>query len=326
MTWLVTGGAGFIGAHVTHAMLAAGERVVVLDDLSTGVASRIEGVPCVEGSVHDTEFVTGVLREHGITGVVHLAAKKQPGESVDKPLLYYRENVGGLASLLEAVVAAGVEAFVFSSSASVYGNPSQEIVTEDLHCVPESPYGETKLAGEWLIADTARVTGLRYVNLRYFNVAGSARPELSDTGAFNVIPMVFERLTSGKPPLIFGADYPTPDGTCIRDYVHVSDIASAHVAAAQHLSRGSDSRLTLNVGTGRGVSVREMVDTILSVTGYTELPATVVDRRPGDPVVSIASADRIASEFGWAARHDLRDMVSSAWEGWVLRHPEARRG
>lgn len=318
MTWLVTGGAGFIGAHVVHALHAAGEQVVVLDDLSTGREARIadlEGVQFVKGSVN-TSLVAMLLSDYEIGGVVHLAAKKQPGESVEKPLLYYRENIGSLVSLLRGMEKAGVDALVYSSSASVYGDQDVDVLTEDLTPRPASPYGETKLVGEWLIADVARSSGLRYVNLRYFNAAGAAKPELADVGAFNLIPIVFERLTQGKPPQIYGTDYPTPDGTTIRDYIHIADIASAHVAAARHLAGGSDSRLTLNVGTGKGASTREVVETILEVTGHTDLAPEEVGRRPGDPAVSIASAERIQRELGWSAEYDLRAMVESAWAGW----------
>ena len=328
MTWLVTGGAGFIGAHIVHALNANGEQVVVLDDLSTGVPARLKGLEdtqIVRGSVQATSLVTKLLREYEIQGVVHVAAKKKPGESVENPLLYYRENIGGLESVLRAMTDAGTDALVFSSSASTYGNQDTDVLSEDAVCHPESPYGETKLAGEWLVAAVARSTGLRYVNLRYFNAAGSARPELADTGAFNLIPMVFERLTAGKPPQIFGDDYPTPDGTTIRDYIHVADIASAHLAAARHLAAGKDAHHVLNVGTGQGSSTREIVDTILDVSGYTDLAPEVLERRPGDPAVSIASADRIRAEFGWAAEHDMRATVADAWKGWLFHHPEARR-
>jgi UDP-glucose 4-epimerase len=320
MTWLVTGGAGFIGAHVVHALHAAGEQVVVLDDLSTGVSARLDGldeVPVVRGTVHASSLVAKLLREYEIAGVVHVAAKKQPAESVEKPLLYYRENLGGLECVLRAMTEVGVDALVYSSSAAVYGNQDVDMLTEDTPCRPENPYGETKLAGEWLVAATARVTGLRYANLRYFNAAGTARPEFADTGAFNLIPIVFGRLTAGKPPQLYGDDYPTPDGTTIRDYIHVSDIASAHVAAARHLGDGNDARLTLNVGTGRGSSTREIVETILEVSGHADLSPEVLDRRPGDPAVSIASVDRIHEILGWSAAHDRRAIVAAAWEGWL---------
>ncbi|NUS24506.1 MAG: UDP-glucose 4-epimerase GalE [Streptomyces sp.] len=326
MTWLITGGAGYIGAHVVRAMTQAGEGTVVYDDLSTGIAERVpDGVPLVVGSTLDGERVARALTDHGITGVVHLAAKKQVGESVDQPLHYYRENVEGLRVLLEQVTGAGVPSFVFSSSAAVYGMPDVELVTEETPCAPMSPYGETKLAGEWLVRATGRAAGLATASLRYFNVAGAATPALADTGVFNLIPMIFEKLTENAPPRIFGDDYPTPDGTCVRDYIHVVDLAEAHVAAARALRSAPGRDLTLNIGRGEGVSVREMIDRVNAVTGY-DRPPTVTPRRPGDPARVVASADRITAELGWKARHDVEDMITSAWEGWVRLHPEAARG
>ncbi|ANP55416.1 UDP-glucose 4-epimerase [Streptomyces griseochromogenes] len=325
MTWLITGGAGYIGAHVVRAMAEAGERTVVFDDLSTGVAERLpQEVPLVVGSVLDGESVARALAEHEITGVVHLAAKKQVGESVDRPLHYYRENVEGLRVLLEAVTAARVPSFVFSSSAAVYGMPDVDLVTEETPCLPLSPYGETKLTGEWLVRATGRATGMATASLRYFNVAGAATPALADTGVFNLVPMVFEKLTEGAPPRVFGDDYPTPDGTCVRDYIHVVDLAEAHVTVARALGSTPGHDLTLNIGRGEGVSVREMIDQINAVTGYDRAP-TVTPRRPGDPARVVASADRIATELGWTAKYDVQDMIASAWEGWVRLHPEAAR-
>ncbi|WP_405992928.1 UDP-glucose 4-epimerase GalE [Streptomyces sp. NBC_00986] len=325
MTWLITGGAGYIGAHVVRAMTEAGEQAVVYDDLSTGIAERVpDDVPLVVGSTLDAERVARTLADQDVTGVVHLAAKKQVGESVDLPLHYYRENVEGLRVLLEAVTTAGVPSFVFSSSAAVYGMPDVELVTEETPCVPMSPYGETKLAGEWLVRATGKATGLSTASLRYFNVAGAGAPELADVGVFNIVPMVFEKLTENAPPRIFGDDYATPDGTCVRDYIHVVDLAEAHVAAARALQASPGRALTLNIGRGEGVSVREMIDLINAVTGY-DRPPTVHPRRPGDPARVVASADRITTELGWKAKHDVQDMIASAWEGWVRLHPGAAR-
>ncbi|MFG3066833.1 MULTISPECIES: UDP-glucose 4-epimerase GalE [Streptomyces] len=325
MTWLITGGAGYIGAHVAKAMTGAGERVVVLDDMTTGIAGRLPAeVTLVRGSASDREVLDRVLAEHAVTGVVHLAAKKQVGESVEKPLLYYRENVTGLAVLLEAVVAAGVKRFLFSSSAAVYGVPDVDLITEETPCAPINPYGETKLAGEWLVRAAGRAHGISTACLRYFNVAGAAEPELADTGVFNVVPMFFDRLTRGEAPRIFGDGYPTPDGTCVRDYIHVADLAEAHLAVARHLDgtpEGGD--LTVNIGRGEGVSVRRLAELVGEVTGLRTEP--VVDpQRPGDAARAVASADRMAGQLGWTARRDMREMVESAWEGWCLRHPEAR--
>ncbi|MFD9291900.1 UDP-glucose 4-epimerase GalE [Streptomyces sp. NPDC060030] len=325
MTWLITGGAGYIGAHVAKAMTGAGERVVILDDISTGIEERLPAeVTLVRGSASDRAVLDRVLAEHAVTGVVHLAAKKQVGESVEKPLLYYRENVTGLGVLLEAVAAAGVERFLFSSSAAVYGVPDVELITEDTPCAPINPYGETKLTGEWLVRATGRAHGISTACLRYFNVAGAAEPELADTGVFNVVPMFFDRLTRGEAPRIFGDGYPTPDGTCVRDYIHVADLADAHLAVARHLEEnpgGGD--LTVNIGRGEGVSVRRLAELVGEVTGVRTEPV-VEPPRPGDAARAVASADRMTERLGWKARRGMREMVESAWEGWCLRHPEAR--
>src|SRR3954447_9536810 len=267
MTWLVTGGAGYIGSHVVEAMAASGHGVVVLDDLSTGVVQRVAGRSLEQVAVHDEIALAEVLDRHGVTGIVHLAGKKQVAESVARPLYYYDENVEGLRRLLSAATAHGVESFVFSSSAAVYGAPDVDLVTEDTDCRPVNPYGQTKLVGERMVADVAGATGLRYAALRYFNVAGAARPEHADRGESNLVPMVFRRLGQGEAPVIFGDDFPTPDGTCIRDFVHVSDIASAHVAAAHALAEGRLETLTANVGRAEGVAVREMIAAIGEVTG-----------------------------------------------------------
>ncbi len=315
MTWLVTGGAGYIGAHVVRAMVADGQRVVALDDLSTGRADRVDpGAAFEEGSVLDRGLVRRVLREHGVTGVVHVAAKKQVGESVADPLLYYRENVEGLVALLDSCRDKGVDRFVFSSSAATYGLPDVDLVTEDTPGEPLSPYGESKLVGEWLLRDCERAYGMRAVLLRYFNVAGTAAPELGDAGIFNLVPMVFERVEAGERPRVFGADYPTADGTCVRDYVHVADIADAHLAAARALDAGGPGA-TYNIGRGEGASVLDVLRVVGEVTGRDTTPE-VVDRRPGDPARVVASVERVRDGLGFTAQRDLRDMVSSAWGAW----------
>ena len=314
MTWLVTGGAGYIGAHVVRAMAADGQSVVALDDLSTGSRERVREAPLVEGSVLDRDVLDQTLREHAVRGVVHIAAKKQVGESVADPLLYYRENLSGLVTLLSSCRDAGVDRFVFSSSAATYGLPDVELVTEDTPGVPLSPYGETKLVGEWLMRDCATAFGLRSMALRYFNVAGAASPDLGDPGIFNLIPLVFRALEAGQRPQVFGADYPTPDGTCIRDYVHVADVAAAHLAAARALDDGAESA-TYNIGRGEGSSVREVLAVIEQVTGMDTEP-TVVDRRPGDPARVVAAVERIRTGLGFSAGRDLQDMVETAWAGW----------
>jgi UDP-glucose 4-epimerase len=279
-------------------------------------------VPLVEGSVLDQSLLDRTMREHAVTGVVHIAAKKQVEESVRRPLHYYRENVEGLRRLLEVAAATGVESFVFSSSAAVYGAPDVDLVREDTECRPVNPYGQTKLTGEHMVADVARATGLRFASLRYFNVAGAARPELADTGEANLVPMVFRRIVERQAPLIFGDDFPTPDGTCIRDFIHVADIASAHLAAARALAEGRLDALVANVGRGEGVSVREMITEIREVTATTGVdwaePA-VVARRAGDPPRVVAAADAIREALGWEAQFGLRNMVTSAWAGWTAR-------
>ena len=318
MSWLVTGGAGYIGAHVVKAMRDEGLDVAVIDDLSTGAADRVPtDVRLVTGSLLDPASLAEAME--GVTGVVHIAAKKQVGESVAEPLHYYRENLDGLLTLLEACRDRGVDRFVFSSSAATYGMPDVDLVTEDTPTQPLSPYGETKLVGEWLLHDCATAFGLRVMSMRYFNVAGAASPELGDPGVFNLIPLVFQALAAGDQPKVFGADYPTPDGTCIRDYVHVADIADAHLAAARALDDGAGGA-TYNIGRGRGSSVLEVLEVIGKVTGL-DVSHEVVARRPGDPARVVAAVDRIREGLGFVATHDLPAMVESAWDAWQLRHP-----
>ena len=318
MTWLVTGGAGYIGAHVVRAMVADGQQVVALDDLSTGNADRIDsGAVLEQGSVLDRALLGRVFAEHGVTGVVHIAAKKQVGQSVDEPLLYYRENVDGLIGLLEACRAAEVDRFVFSSSAATYGLPDVAMVDEDTPGVPLSPYGETKLVGEWLLRDCEVAFGLRTMAMRYFNVAGAASPDLGDPAVLNLVPLVFQALQKGERPRVYGADYPTPDGTCIRDYVHVKDIADAHLAAARALDTGAPGA-TYNIGRGQGSSVLEVLEVVGRITGR-DVTHDVVERRAGDPARIVAAVDRIREGLGFTATYGLDEMVASAWEGWQLR-------
>jgi UDP-glucose 4-epimerase len=290
-----------------------------VDDLSTGDASRTGDAPLMVGTVLHTAFVREVIREHDVRGIVHIAAKKQVGESVTDPLLYYRENVGGVMSVLDAAVAEGLESFVFSSSASAYGMPDVERVTEDMPGDPVSPYGESKLIGEWMSRAVGLATGLRVVSLRYFNVAGAATPALGDPGVFNLIPLAMRALTAGHAPKIFGADYPTPDGTCIRDYIHIADVADAHVAALLHLQDGGASAI-YNVGRGEGSSVREVLSAVIKTTGI-DIDPVVVDRRPGDPPRAVAGVDRIRADLGWSARYGLAEIVTSAWEAWQANPP-----
>jgi UDP-glucose 4-epimerase len=313
MSWLVTGGAGYIGSHVVRAFLQAGIDAVVIDDLSSGHESFVPaGVPFVRGTVLDTPLVAKTLREHAVTGVVHLAGFKYAGVSVQRPLHTYEQNVTATVSLLSAMQDEGVDAIVFSSSASVYGTPHTDLVTEATPTGPESPYGETKLIGEWLLADQARATGLRHTSLRYFNVVGSGTKELYDTSPHNLFPLVFDALLAGRAPKVFGTDYPTPDGTCVRDYIHVADLALSHVAAAQALEAGTALEAAYNLGSGDGVSVAQIMTAMAEVTGIAFAPE-IAPRRPGDPARIVASGEAAAVDLGWAMRHTLTDMVASAW-------------
>jgi UDP-glucose 4-epimerase len=310
-TWLLTGGAGYIGAHVLAAFRDSGREVVVLDDLSTGVRERVpQDVRLIEASVTDPIAVQAALTAHRVDGVVHLAAKKAVGESVQQPLHYYRENVLGVIALLEAMRAAGTEQLVYSSSAAVYGEPPWSPIREETPCVPLSPYGETKLIGEWLVRDAAAAQALSWVSLRYFNVAGAASPELRDTSVNNLIPMVYAAIARGEAPQVFGTDYPTPDGSCIRDYIHVADLAEAHVAAAAYCESGEQAEV-FNVGRGEGSTVWEVMAAVGTVLGR-DIGAVAAPRRPGDPPELVASAERIAGTLGWQARRDLAEMVASA--------------
>lgn len=318
-TWLVTGGAGYIGSHVVRELMQSGITPVVLDDFSAGLRSRVpEGVNVVEASVANRPIVEQTLRDHNVTGVVHLAAKKAAGESVEMPLYYYQENVGGLLSLLESMQGVGIKNFVYSSSAAVYGTPSVNPISESQTLNPESPYGETKVIGEWLCRDLAASSDMNWVALRYFNVAGAAEDSLGDNSINNLIPMVFRALEVGQRPQIFGDDYPTPDGTCIRDYIHVTDLAAAHGAAVALCERG-DANLAINVGRGDGVSVAEVMGVISSVIGR-NIDPEVVGRRAGDPAATFADVTLSGQVLNWRAQLDLEAMVSSAWSAWQHSH------
>lgn len=321
MTWLVTGGAGYIGAHVARAFTDAGIGAVVIDDLSSGHREFVgSDVPLVEGSVLDRGLVERTLREQAVTGVVHLAGFKYAGVSVQRPVHTYEQNVQGTASLLGAMDAAGVHVAVFSSSAAVYGTPESELVTEDSPTRPESPYGESKLVAEWLFRDVARARELMggrlaWTALRYFNVVGSGAEDLYDTSPHNLFPLVLGALTEGRTPRVNGVDYDTPDGTCVRDYVHVQDLALAHVEAARLLTGGVDLAPAYNLGSGDGMSVRQIMDSVARVTGI-DFEPEIGPRRPGDPDRIVASGRLAAADLGWQMRHSLDDMVATAWRSW----------
>ncbi|MDN4475918.1 UDP-glucose 4-epimerase GalE [Demequina sp. SYSU T00192] len=324
MTWLVTGGAGYIGAHVVRALREAGIAPIVIDDLFSGVESFVpEDVPFIKASILDTDAVEAALREHDVTGVIHCAGYKYAGESVKFPLLNYSINVEGTRSLLEAMERAGVTRLVFSSSAGVYGNSGVDVVTETTPTTPESPYGESKLIGEWLIRDQIVATTmagapLAATSLRYFNVVGSGHADVWDASPHNLFPKVLFAIQAGKAPQVNGTDYPTPDGTCVRDYVHVSDLAAAHVVAAQRLAAGDTLEPVYNLGSGAGTSVREIVDAMVAATGTDKTPVEG-PRRAGDPAKIVADGTLATRDLDWRMRYTVQEMVDSAWAS----HPKA---
>lgn len=319
MTWLVTGGAGYIGAHVVRALAAEGMAPVVIDDLSSGHAAFVpDGIPFTYASILDTERLSALMQAEDVTGVIHVAGFKYAGVSVQRPLHTYHQNVEGTRSVLQAMADAGVHNLVFSSSAAVYGTPEVDLVTEDLPKRPASPYGESKLIGEWLIRDQAVATAadahpLRHTSLRYFNVVGSGDPKVYDTSPHNLFPIVFEMLLEGKTPRINGDDYATPDGTNVRDYVHVADIAAAHVVAAQRLASGEPVEPAYNLGSRNGLSVREIMDAMARVTGVDFTPE-IAPRRAGDPDRIVATGELAARDLDWQNRYTVDEMVRTGWE------------
>ena len=314
-TWLVTGGAGYIGAHVVKSLLEKDFKVVIVDDLSTGLARKVpQNVIFEKIDIAETNKLAQIMKSNKVEGVIHLAAKKAVGESMINPSLYFKENIGGFISLLEAMSQADVKRIVYSSSAAVYGTPTENKVTEKSATNPESPYGETKLVGEWLLKADEKARQIQWIALRYFNVVGAANPELGDTGVNNLVPMAFRALSNNQRPQVFGGDYATPDGSCIRDYIHVSDLADSHLIAAQKLLNENYCGI-INIGRGQGFSVKQVMDTISEVLGK-NINYEVVDRRPGDPAQTIADVSKAKSDLNWEAKNDLKSMVSSAWQAW----------
>jgi UDP-glucose 4-epimerase len=314
MSWLVTGGAGYIGSHVVRAFAEQGIDTVVVDDLSSGRHSFLpQGAAFAHVTILDGPALEATMHRYSVQGVVHLAGFKYAGVSVSRPLHTYQQNVTGTATVLAAMEATGVDRMVFSSSAAVYGTPDVDLVTEETPQHPESPYGESKLIGEWLLADQARATGLRHTSLRYFNVVGSGTTAVFDPSPHNLFPLVFDALLEGRTPRINGDDYPTPDGTCVRDYIHVADLAAAHVVAARRLDAGEPLEPVYNLGSGDGVSVGEIMRAVAAVTGV-EFTPEIAPRRPGDPARIVASGELAARDLDWRMRHSLTQMVESAWE------------
>ncbi|MFM1957756.1 MAG: UDP-glucose 4-epimerase GalE [Actinomycetota bacterium] len=314
MKLLVTGGAGYIGSHVVRAAEAAGHSCVVVDNLSTGLTKRIS-CPVVELDLASKDAVAQLVRlmkAEQFDSVIHLAARKQVGESVEKPEEYFLENLGGLGNLLLAMREVGLKSLVFSSSAATYGMPDVDKVTEDYPGVPINPYGQTKLIGEQMVQN-AKVWGLKGVNLRYFNVAGAGASDLADTAALNLIPIAINAIKAGKAPIVFGTDYPTPDGSCIRDYLHVEDLAMAHLAAVKYLVGEGQKYNTFNVGTGVGASVIEVLSALKVASGI-DFEIALGERRAGDPPRLVADVSRIDNEFGFRTKHDLAAIVQSAWD------------
>ncbi|MEN9992577.1 MAG: hypothetical protein RLY83_147 [Actinomycetota bacterium] len=316
MTVLVTGGAGYIGSHVVRLLQNRGQNVVVVDDLSEGIRSRIGAAPLFSIDLAEQSSIAkliDVFREQNVTAVVHLAARKKVGESVERPDWYHEQNVGGLKNLLSAMEQSKVSRLVFSSSAATYGVPDVDQVPEYFDCKPINPYGQTKLDGEHLVQAAAKTWGLREVSLRYFNVAGTGWDDLVDTQIANLVPIVFKSLADGKAPTVFGNDWPTPDGTCVRDYVHVLDLAEAHLAALEYLESDTREFDVFNVGSGLGSSVMDVINEVASVTGKTIIPS-IEPRRAGDPAFLCADVSRIEGTLGWKATHNLHDIIESVWK------------
>jgi UDP-glucose 4-epimerase len=327
MTILVTGGAGYIGSHMVHELVDAGEPVVVLDNLSTGFRFLVpSAVPFVAGSTGDGVVVAKALREHGIDTIIHFAASIVVPDSVKDPLGYYRNNTMNTCNLLDAAVEAGVKRVIFSSTAAVYGNAESTPMREDAVTAPISPYGTSKLMSEIMLHDASRAYGLRFVVLRYFNVAG-ADPKLrtgqSTPFATHLIKLACETALGKRAKLsVYGTDYPTPDGTCIRDYIHVSDLARAHSAALAYLRRGGESA-TFNCGYGRGSSVFEVLDAVKRVSRV-DFPVEIVGRRPGDPPALVANVDRIRATLDWHPQFQDIDTIVSHALAWEKRLPGKR--
>ena len=324
MAILVLGGAGYIGSHTVYALCEAGREVVVVDNLETGHAEAVHpDAKFDKGDISDKPFLNDVFQKENIEAVIHFAAYSLVGESVENPLKYYENNLSKTRDMLEVMVANGVDKFVFSSTAATYGEPERVPILENDRTEPTNPYGETKLAMEKMFKWTGNATGLRYVSLRYFNACGahvSGNIGEAHNPESHLIPLILQ-VPNGQREFIsiFGNDYPTPDGTCIRDYIHVTDLADAHILAVDYLLKGGQSDI-FNLGNGVGFSVREVIETARKVTGH-HIPAKEVARRAGDPAQLIASSEKAKKVLGWNPQHDsLEEIISTAWN-WHKNHP-----
>lgn len=321
---LVTGGAGYIGSHTVRELRSRGYDVVVYDNLSTGHIESIGDALFVKGDLFDVELLKDTFKKYGVDSVIHFAAYSLVGESMINPLKYYKNNVSGTLCLLEAMTACDVKYLVFSSSAATYGDTGEDIITENSPQNPTSVYGMTKLMMERLMADFDRAYGMKYVALRYFNAAGAhADGDIGEdhNPESHLIPIIMQVLNGKREKLgIFGDDYPTFDGTCIRDYIHISDLADAHIKALESLRAGANSNF-YNLGNGNGFSVKQVIETVAKVTGR-NVNYEVVPRRAGDPAILVASSDKIRRELGWKPQFDsLEKIVASAWK-WHSAHPD----
>lgn len=321
MSVLVTGGAGYIGSHTVRAFREAGRETVVLDSLELGRADAVLGAPLVVGDIHDAALVEQVCNEYGVTAIIHFAAYKSVGESMQSPGRYWHNNIDGTATLVEAGLRAGVRDFVFSSSCSVYGTPELVPVVESAPIQPESVYAETKATVERILRWYGELRGLRSASLRYFNAAGASHDAAIGedwTFSINLIPLVMKAVLGAGPPVqVFGTDYPTPDGTCIRDYIHVDDLADAHLKALEALERNDALTLEVNLGTGIGSSVLEVIETTAKVTGR-DVPWEASPRRAGDPVSTFADPAHAEALLGWRAVQGLPEIVETAYR-WHAR-------